>query len=361
MGTQTDPVVFASQVNMADAGCQTVYDKCGLQTKVETMILRNELNIARAPSPTVGCQQMPPLNINEMKGDAKKMKFFTGLTYLHFMALFNFLGPVVNNLTYWNRPTKQSRKISSQTRPIDELFITLVRLRRGYCFYTMAFMFRLSESRLRSIFTTWLQLLYCHFNELRTQMFPDRSVLKKFMPKSFKRFRNVRCSVDCTEFFVEMPRDFSRQGNLFSSYKHHHTFKCLIAVAPNGTAVFVSELFEGAISDCDIFEQCGILNHLHPGDVLLVDRGFTIEDLLMPRQVHLNIPPFLRGRDRLTPQEELLTRKIAKARIHVERYNERIKKFRLISGIIPLNMTPLATQAVFVVCCLVNFQDQLAT
>ena len=48
MGTQTDPVVFASQVNMADAGCQTVYDKCGLQTKVETMILRNELNIARA-------------------------------------------------------------------------------------------------------------------------------------------------------------------------------------------------------------------------------------------------------------------------------------------------------------------------
>ena len=91
MGTQTDPVVFASQVNMADAGCQTVYDKCGLQTKVETMILRN------APSPTVSFQQMPPLNINNTKGDAKKMKFFTDL---HFLALFNFLGPIVNNLTY---------------------------------------------------------------------------------------------------------------------------------------------------------------------------------------------------------------------------------------------------------------------
>ena len=47
---QTDRVVFASQVNMADVGCQTVYDKCGLQNKVETMILRNELNIAHAPS-----------------------------------------------------------------------------------------------------------------------------------------------------------------------------------------------------------------------------------------------------------------------------------------------------------------------
>ena len=53
-----------------------------------------------------------------------------------------------------------------------------------------------------------------------------------------------RCSVDCTEFFVQMPRDLTRQGNLYSNYKHHYTFKCLIAVAPNGThGVFVSELY----------------------------------------------------------------------------------------------------------------------
>lgn len=129
---------------------------------------------------------------------------------------------------------------------------------------------------------------------------------------------------------------------------------------PNGTGVFVSDLYEGAISDRDIFEQSGILEHLHPGDLLLVDRGFTVKDLLMSRQVKMNIPPFLKGRDKLTPQEELLTRKIAKARIHVERYNERIKKFKLISGTIPLSLTPIASQAVFVACCLVNFQDQLA-
>ncbi|XP_074641153.1 uncharacterized protein LOC141898907 [Tubulanus polymorphus] len=157
-----------------------------------------------------------------------------------------------------------------------------------------------------------------------------------------------------------MPRDFTRQGNLYSNYKHHHTFKCLIAVAPNGTAVFVSKLFEGAVSDREIFEKCGILDYLNPGDLLFVDRGFTVQDLLLSRQVDMNIPPFLQGRDKLTPQEELLTRKIAKSRIHVERFNERIKKFGLISGVMPLSMTPLATQAVFVACCLVNFQEQLA-
>ena len=79
---------------------------------------------------------------------------------------------------------------------------------------------------------------------------------------------------------------------------------------------------------------------------ILVDRGFTTEDLLMPRHVHLNIPPSLRGRDKLTPREELLTSKISKARIHIERYNERTKKFRVISGTTHLNMTPLARYGV---------------
>lgn len=119
------------------------------------------------------------------------------------------------------------------------------------------------------------------------------------------------------------------------------------------------DLFEGAAPDRDIFERSGILQHLNPGDLVLADRGFTVRELLQSKHVDLNIPPFLGGRDRLTPQEELLTRRIAKARIHVERFNERLKKFLLLSGTIPLSLSHLANQAVFVACCLVNFQDLL--
>uniref|UniRef100_A0A3Q2PLK0 THAP-type domain-containing protein n=1 Tax=Fundulus heteroclitus TaxID=8078 RepID=A0A3Q2PLK0_FUNHE len=294
-----------------------------LQSKVENIILRNQLNLSGtiSPVPAEECRPTLHLSVGILKNDDKAMKFFTGLTYFNFVAL--------------------------TTSSIDELLKCLVRLKRGYCFYTMSFMFKQSESCLRSIFTSCLQLLYCHFNELREVMFPDRSVLKRFMPKSFKSFKNVHCSVDCTEFFVQMPRNFSQQGNLYSNYKHHLsliiTYKCLIAVAPNGTGVFI--LYE--VSDREIFEQCRILSHLNPGDLLLVHRGFTVEDLLMPRHVHVNIPPFLNGREKLTAQEELLTRKIAKARIHVERYNERLNKFKLISGTIPLSLAPLASQAYF--------------
>ena len=51
----------------------------------------------------------------------------------------------------------------------------------------------------------------------------------------------------------------------------------------------------------------------------MADRGFTIKDLLDPLKATLKIPPFLNGRDRLTPQEEVETKRIAKLSIHVER------------------------------------------
>ena len=63
--------------------------------------------------------------------------------------------------------------------------------------------------------------------------------------------------------------------------------------------------------------------------MILADRGFTVQDLLNPLQADIKIPSFLKGRSSLSAAEELSTRKNAKARIHVERFNERVKSFRL--------------------------------
>ena len=115
-------------------------------------------------------------------------------------------------------------------------------------------------------------------------------------------------------------------------------------------------LFEG---DIRIFKECGILKHVRPGDVILADRGFTVQTLLNPLQANVKIPSFLKGGSSLSAAEELSTRKKAKARIHVERFNERMKQFRLVGRKIPLTIAPLATQMVMVACGLVNFQGTL--
>ena len=66
---------------------------------------------------------------------------------------------------------------------------------------------------------------------------------------------------------------------------------------------------------------------LEPGDSVMANRGFDIEDDLILRGVHLNIPPFLRGKEQFSEKELVLTRWIAFLRIHVERAMERINCF----------------------------------
>ncbi len=104
---------------------------------------------------------------------------------------------------------------------------------------------------------------------------------------------------------------------------------------------------------------CGIDKYLQPGDLVLADRGFTVREFLQERLVDLNIPPFLLGRERLTPQEEVATKQIARARIHVERANERLKKFCILKKTVPSSISQLMSQIFFIVACLVNFQSPL--
>ena len=80
---------------------------------------------------------------------------------------------------------------------------------------------------------------------------------------------------------------------------------------------------------------------------------------LIRLQDKVKIPAFLKRRDNVTVVEELETRKIAKARIHVARFNQRLKQLALVGRKLPLSLSLLATQMVVVACGLVHFQNKL--
>lgn len=60
----------------------------------------------------------------------------------------------------------------------------------------------------------------------------------------------------------------------------------------------------------------------------MADRGFEIQDLLEKRKAYLNIPPFMRCNDQLSPEEEDETRVVASVRMYVERAIGRVKKLQ---------------------------------
>ena len=263
-------------------GTQTEFSKYLLSAKIDTMLLKNEVALMRGDPKTT------PKVVSSISFEAIDETFCWPNSLTQFEALYNFLNCIcpLDSLTFWNckEPTKagngQKAGPESQFSTREQLFICILRLRRGFTIKTMAILLSsedrpVKESIIRKFFTTYIQLMYKVFRDMETVMFPTRDQMQGSLPKVFKTMKNIRCIVDCTEFRVEMPRDYAQQGNTYSSYKHSNTFKCLIAVTSNGGACFVSDLFEGDIDDMKIFNESGIMKHIRPNDLILADRGFT--------------------------------------------------------------------------------------
>ena len=88
----------------------------------------------------------------------------------------------------------------------------------------------------------------------------------------------------------------------------------------------------------------------------MADRGFEIQDLLVPHGLILNMPPFKGNNASLSAEDVVKTQRIASARIHVERAIGRVKTtFQILSGDIPLAMTGSLNQIWAVCALLTNF------
>ena len=227
----------------------------------------------------------------------------------------------------------------------------------------MSHLFGVSSKAVSSIFTTWIFALYFLFKDCIA--WPSRARTNKFMPKSFKKsFPRTRAIIDCTEIFIERPKNPTVNARTYSNYKSHNTFKFLVSITPTGAFNFISNIWGGNTSDRYITEHSGFLDLVSPGDEIMADRGFTIRDLLTERKAYLTIPPFTRkckwGKGKyLNASEIQKTRKIANLRIHVERAIQRLKEFRMLSQIIPWNMKSLVQPMVTVAAFICNLQKPL--
>ena len=57
---------------------------------------------------------------------------------------------------------------------------------------------------------------------------------------------------------MEGTLNYKAQGNIYSTYKSRPTAKVLVGVNPHGGAVFVSDAYEGSISDYAITKDSGM-------------------------------------------------------------------------------------------------------
>nr|XP_021000790.2 uncharacterized protein LOC107456061 [Parasteatoda tepidariorum] len=185
--------------------------------------------------------------------------------------------------------------------------------------------FNVCKSTVTNIVMTWIDVLHERLYEPLMSIVPSQLKNQICLPSCFASFQNCRMVVDCTDFCTIRLKKLKHQRLFYSFYKHRHTIKCLIGVAPNGSITFAGHMFPGSTSDKEIFKKGSLCQIFQLGDLVLADKGFLITDVV-PDGVSVNIPPFLATQE-FTPSHVQNTKMIARARIHVERVIRRIKSF----------------------------------
>ena len=89
-------------------------------------------------SPDSSTSRDTHFNFEAVRKDDKMLKFYTVMTYLQFMCLWNFLGDCTKKIIFWNSSVSNLDKTPSKRpapkraiSPINQLFMTLIRLRIG--------------------------------------------------------------------------------------------------------------------------------------------------------------------------------------------------------------------------------------
>lgn len=359
-------------------------DKCGgcssclqkLMDQVENLTMQNEqlgLDLQQSKDAIEKLQMdlktESVFGIHKIRNSESLMKVYTGLTsYDKFEWLFNTVAHNLPNLKYYRgemscRPKRYQAGTSKKPGPKrkldhqNELLLTLVKLKLDLLEDDLAFRFNISTSLVSQILSTWIPLLA---KELEGLIYwPSREEINQYYPACFKKWPNVKVIIDCTEVPLQRPSLAKANAQIYSSYKGRPTAKALVGCTPGGTISFISKIAGGSMSDKKLVEKSHIVDKFEPNDVCMADRGFNIQDILAPHMVHLVIPPFLKKGKQLSVKDNIKTKTVANARIHIERVIGRLKEFRILNGELPLDMLPLIDN-IFIICgALVNLQPPM--
>ena len=195
-------------------------------------------------------------------------------------------------------------------------------------------------------------------------VWPDHGTIKKHLLCSFKKnFKDCVSIRDCSEIFIERPKNLTAGAQTWSNYKHNNTSKYLIGITPAGTRSILSLGWGGMVSDKQITKESGFFNKVSMGDCILADGGFNIKEELSALAVALKIPSLTKGKKQLSGDEiytsDKYIRQLSSVRNHMERVIGRIKKFRLLQTTLPLSQVDLSDDIMIAVCGLVNMNNSV--
>ena len=281
--------------------------------------------------------------------DDATVHFYTGLENRgKFHMVLHSLGEAANHLVYY-RISKPQLSIE------DQFLLTLIKLRTHPTNTELALFFGVDVMQVSNVFITWVNFMYFQWKEIN--WWPSRELVRFYSPSGFQScFPKTRVIIDGTECPIEKPHQPVAQQASFSTYKNRNTMKVLVGMTPGGLVSFVSEAFCGSTSDRQAVERSNLPKMCDPGDEIMADKGFNVDDLFLPYQVSLNIPTFFKKKNRMSCKSVTRDRKISSKRVHIERVIGLAKTYKILRDPMPPGESSMATQIITVCFLLCNFR-----
>ncbi|KAL7875143.1 hypothetical protein SRHO_G00061130 [Serrasalmus rhombeus] len=286
-----------------------------------------------------------------LKADDVKVTYYTGLT--SFAVLMDVLNHIKPFLPQMNRILS----------PFQMLFLTLMRLRLDLPIQLIADLFHTDLKTVSTTFGDTMDVLCAQLGPLID--WPERQCLLATMPPKFVDSFGNRAVIilDCFEVGIEGLSSLKARGQSFFHNQYNHTVKYLIGFTPAGAVSFVSKGFGGSCSDKHVAENSGLLDKLLPGDLVLADHGFDIEDSVGMMCAEVKDHAFTKGQRQLDVKDVEETHRIAHLRVRLERLMGSIRdKYAVLNKTVPNSLlrpcegeeVTLLDKVVTVCCALAN-------
>lgn len=286
----------------------------------------------------------------ETLNDENKLLYFTGFPKLIILdTIFAEVEPYLSERT-------------TMLPKFQQFLLTLIKLRLNFDFTYLGMLFQCHRTTASRIFENVIDIIYLRFKNFI--FWPSHEIICNNMPKCFREFfrDDVTIIIDCFEVTLERPSNLEAAATTWSDYKHNQTMKFLIGISPQGFIMYISKAYGGRASDKFIVEDSGFLKNLNQGDLIIADRGFSIDDMVKLYCARVKYPAFLKGKQQLGEVDIESTRKLASVRIHVERVIRQLKaKFRIFKTPFPIKQIKkidgelsLVDKIITVCCCFIN-------
>lgn len=293
---------------------------------------------------------IPEPTITEVLRSDKSIRACTGLSSLK--QFTQFCRAVDYALVQLHAKSSFKLDVESQ------ILLTLMKLKLNVSFTCLGCFFKLSERTVIDYFFYNINILYSLLKQFIVWLPEDK--LAANLPVYFTMFSDTCVVVDCAEIPVKQNSCLNCSIRTYSHYKGTNTIKFLVGIAPCGVIMFLSKAYGGRASDKFIFNDSKVLQKCSPGQGVMTDKGFNIDSECKEAGVNLYKPPkYFKKNTQFTGEEVETCRKIARARVHVERTIQRIRLFRILKDRLEWMFLQHIDKILTVVSALVNLSPSI--